>query len=201
MGPPAGAGSPPSPRNRSDRPIQIVGVRSRSQVEEARRLLGEYAEGLEIDLDFQGFEGELARLPGEYAESGGRLLLAYREGRAIGVVGLRRWSRTIGEVKRLYVRPAERRRHAGRRLVAAIVAAARRAGYRRLRLDTLPTMDTALRLYASFGFRDIPAYRLNPVPGARYLELWLPTPRRPRQRAVGRPTAPRLKGRVALPPR
>jgi len=59
----------------------------------------------------------------------------------------------------------------GRALVDAILGEAREIGYRTMRLDTVPSMTSAIALYTSVGFVDIPPYRPNPIPGARYLEL------------------------------
>jgi GNAT superfamily N-acetyltransferase len=138
-------------------------------LDEIRLMLREYAAWLEVDLCFQNFEQELAGLPGEYAPPGGRLLMA--EG--AGCVALRAIDVETCEMKRLYVRPEHRGSGLGRRLIAAIIEEARGIGYARMRLDTMPKMDSAQRLYASFGFRDIEAYRYNPEPGARFLELVL----------------------------
>jgi GNAT superfamily N-acetyltransferase len=138
-------------------------------LDEIRTMLREYAAWLEIDLCFQNFEQELAGLPGEYAPPGGRLLIA--EG--AGCVALRPIDSEICEMKRLYVRPSHRGTGLGRSLILAIIEEARAAGYLRMRLDTMPKMDSAQRLYAALGFRDIPAYRYNPEPGARFLELVL----------------------------
>ena len=141
-----------------------------SDLDEIRAMLREYAAWLEVDLCFQNFERELAELPGEYAPPRGRLLIA--EG--AGCVALRPIEEEVCEMKRLYVRPAFRGSGLGRRLVEKLIEDARTIGYRRMRLDTMPKMDSAQRMYASFGFRDIEAYRYNPEPGARFLELLLP---------------------------
>jgi len=140
-----------------------------SDLDEIRTMLREYAAWLEIDLCFQNFEQELAGLPGEYGAPQGRLLIA----ESAGCVALRPIDKEICEMKRLYVRPEHRGTGLGRSLIVAIIDEARAAGYRRIRLDTMPKMDSAQRLYASLGFRDIPAYRYNPEPGARFLELLL----------------------------
>jgi len=135
-------------------------------LEEIRAMLREYAAWLEVDLRFQNFEEELAALPGDYAAPRGRLLIA----EDAGSVSLRPIDEETCEMKRLYVRPEHRGSGLGRRLILAIMEEARAIGYARMRLDTMPKMDSAQRLYASLGFRDIPAYRYNPEPGARFLE-------------------------------
>ena len=140
-----------------------------TDLDEIRTMLREYAAWLEVDLCFQNFEQELAGLPGEYAPPRGRLLIA--EG--AGCVALREIDVETCEMKRLYVRPEHRGSGLGQRLIAAVIEEARGIGYRRMRLDTMPKMDSAQKLYASFGFRDIEAYRYNPEPGARFLELLL----------------------------
>jgi GNAT superfamily N-acetyltransferase len=140
---------------------------------EARALFGAYAAGLGIDLGFQHFEEELAALPGAYAPPGGGLIVATWDGQVAGCVAVRPLERGIAEMKRLYVRPAFRRHGIGRALAEAAAGAARRRGYRRLRLDTLPAMPEARALYASMGFRPIPPYRYNPIPGTTFMELVL----------------------------
>ena len=138
-----------------------------SDLDDIRAMLREYAAWLEVDLCFQNFEQELAELPGEYAPPRGRLLIAD----GAGCVALRPIDEETCEVKRLYVRPGYRGTGLGRRLVTAIIEEARAIGYGRMRLDTMPKMGSAQGLYASLGFRDIAAYRYNPEPGARFLEL------------------------------
>ena len=155
----------------------IIQVTTTAHVEMARRLFSEYASSLDIDLDFQGFDDELATLPGQYAPPSGALLLALEGEAAVGCVALRPIEPPrVGELKRLYVAPAGRGKGIGLALTEAIIQAARASGYERLRLDTLPTMDAAQRMYERLGFRDIAPYRYNPVDSARYLELEL-TPR------------------------
>jgi len=141
-----------------------------------RQLFSEYAEGLGIDLGFQGFEEELASLPGKYAPPLGRLLLAWHEGRAVGCVGLRRIDDETCEMKRLYVQPGLRGQRLGRRLAERVCREARDAGYRRICLDTLPTMASAQELYRSLGFEPVEPYVYNPIAGARFLALELTSP-------------------------
>ena len=144
-----------------------------SDPEEVRALFREYQAELGVDLCFQGFDRELAELPGDYGPPDGSLLVASVDGELAGCVGLRRLGDHVCEMKRLYVRPAFRRRRVGRALAEAVIATARERGYGRMRLDTLPSMTEASALYRSLGFREIAPYYRNPVPGARFLELEL----------------------------
>lgn len=136
-----------------------------------RRLFRDYADRLDVDLCFQGFDAELAQLPGRYAPPAGQLLLAWRGDEAVGCVALRPLDARVGEMKRLYVSPQARGEQLGRRLVEQLCQAARDAGYERLVLDTLPSMAAAQALYRSIGFRPAEAYGFNPVPGAAFLSL------------------------------
>jgi ribosomal protein S18 acetylase RimI-like enzyme len=144
-----------------------------ADVEAARALFAEYAASLGVDLGFQGFDEELARLPAGYLPPTGSLLLAETPAGIVGCVAVRAFEDDACELKRLYVRPAGRGAGLGRTLTEQAIAAARRLGYRRMRLDTLPAMQTAYALYRGLGFREIEPYRFNPVPGTRYLELVL----------------------------
>ena len=152
--------------------MQIVDGHGEEHLPAVRFLFEEYADGLDVDLGFQEFQRELAELPGEYAPPAGRLLLALSPEPA-GCVALRPYEPGVCEMKRLFVRPAHRGSGLGRTLTEAIIAAGREAGYERMRLDTLPTMERARALYRSLGFVEIDAYRFNPVHGTTYFELAL----------------------------
>jgi len=135
-----------------------------------RRLFGEYAGSLDVDLGYQGFEAELAGLPGKYAPPTGALLIARGSGEAVGCVALRALDRPgICEMKRLYVTPGGRGNSLGRRLVEAIIHEAQRLGYREMWLDALPSFRAATALYRSVGFVDMPPYYATPIAGTVFL--------------------------------
>ena len=134
-----------------------------------RELLREYAAGIGVDLSFQDFEKEVESLATFYD----RILIARSGDEIAGCVALRHISDITCEMKRLYVRPEFRGHGTGRALAVGIIEEARRRGYTRMRLDTLPTMNEAFALYESLGFHSIAPYRHNPVDGTKYLELEL----------------------------
>jgi GNAT superfamily N-acetyltransferase len=153
--------------------VKIAPVSSPVDLEAVRALFEEYAASLGVDLGFQGFDDEVADLPGAYGPPSGLLLLVRDAGEAVACVGIRPLASDACEMKRLYVRPSRRGSGLGRRLVEEAVEWARVAGYRVMRLDTLPSMATASALYDAIGFCSIEPYYDNPVPGARFLELEL----------------------------
>lgn len=143
-----------------------------ADIDDVRVLFREYEAWLQADLCFQGFEEELATLPGKYVPPKGRLLLAELDGRLAGVIALREFGPGVCEMKRLFVREFARGHRVGRALAERLVAEAKGAGYRAMRLDTMPDrMGPANALYEALGFRDIPAYYSNPIPDVRYMEL------------------------------
>lgn len=151
--------------------LVIVTADSAPYIRAVDALFREYAESLDFDLDFQNFQSEISRLPGDYAAPEGCLLLALADHAPIGCIALRKWSRNICEMKRLYVKGKFRGYGVGRSLAETLIEKAGRLGYRRMRLDTVPAMRAARALYQSLGFKEIDAYRFNPIEGARYMEL------------------------------
>ncbi|MGZ6142836.1 MAG: GNAT family N-acetyltransferase [Myxococcales bacterium] len=133
-------------------------------MDEVREMFLEYARELGFSLCFQGFDEELKTLPGSY------FALIVEPG--AGCVGVRPHDAATAEMKRLSLRPHPRGTRLGRRLAEKAIAAARERGYRRIVLDTIEgKMDAAIALYRKLGFREIPPYYENPIPGALYLEL------------------------------
>jgi GNAT superfamily N-acetyltransferase len=164
----------------SDEPrteIVTVGAGEDAGLEAVRELFREYAGGLGVDLCFQGFDDELATLPGAYAEPQGALLLALVDGAPAGCGAMRPLPEVdypnACEMKRLYVRRAFRRFGLGRVLAQALMDQATRAGYSTMLLDTLDDMEAARGLYETLGFVEVPPYYYNPIAGAHYLKVEL----------------------------
>jgi putative acetyltransferase len=153
---------------------QFIVPNTLEELNQLRSVLREYADALQIDLCFQGFEAELAELPGEYAAPRGALLMAMVDGQLAGCCALRPLDTAdypnACEMKRLYVRPGFRRTGIGRQLVEAILDCARMAGYACVLLDTLDDMESARALYQDLGFEEIAPYYHNPIKGAHYLK-------------------------------
>lgn len=149
----------------------IIQAETKEHIGIAKELFIEYAKSLNFELCFQDFDKEVEELPGAYSPPEGRLFLAEIDGQITGCIALRKIEDEICEMKRLYVKPRFRGHNIGKDLVEKLIEDARRIGYRKMRLDTVPAMQTAQKLYKSIGFKEIEPYRLNPVPGAVYMEL------------------------------
>lgn len=157
--------------------IEVVEATSPAALDQVRSLFEEYAASVGHDLCFQGFAEEVRSLPGLYAQPAGGLFLALVDGVPAGCVAVRPLEPpAIAEMKRLYVRPIARGTGLGRQLVLRAIECAIRAGYRSMRLDTLPTMADAQRLYRRLGFAEILPYKAHPVPGATFMEKLLEVP-------------------------
>lgn len=155
--------------------VAVTEARTPGAIAAARALILEYQASLGLDLGFQHFDDEIAALATMYGPPEGALYLATLDGVPVGCVGVRPFAPVSGccEMKRLYVAPEARGHGLGRRLAQQSMTAARALGYTHMRLDTLPAMQDAQRLYGALGFREIAAYRHSPVPGTRYLEAVL----------------------------
>jgi len=143
----------------------VIAIERATDHNDARELIIEYAESTGVDLSFQDFQTEIATLATFYDA----IFIA----RDAGCVALHRIDDETCEMKRLYVRPQFRGTGLGRDLALRVIDEARSRGYKRMRLDTLPSMQKAQQLYESLGFRDIEPYRYNPIEKSRYMELQL----------------------------
>ena len=149
----------------SDNSFIIAPARSATEMTSAAALFRAYAATLPIDLAPQGFSQELESLPGIYGPPGGELLLAKRGDHVLGCIAIKALAPGVAEIKRLFVRPKERKAGIGKALVQAALVAARQLDYREIKLDSLPDMTAAIALYKSFGFRPIAPYGSHPYPG------------------------------------
>ncbi|MBG6206170.1 ribosomal protein S18 acetylase RimI-like enzyme [Labrenzia sp. EL_126] len=148
-----------------DNSATITSVETGPDLEAVKVLFRAYVDWLDIDLSYQGFEEELAGMPGKYAPPKGALFVAKDSGgNILGCVGLRAFDEDGRcEMKRLYVLPDGRGKGVGAALVSRILETAVEAGYREMLLDTLPTMTGAIKLYKAAGFEEIPAYYETPI--------------------------------------
>ena len=154
--------------------LNIIQAETIEQIDDARLIFREYETWLGLDLCFQGFEAELAGLPGKYTRPNGRLLLVYSDDKLAGCIALRKLEDNICEMKRLFVRNRFRGARIGVLLIERLIADAREIGYQKMRLDTFPPkMGKAVKLYESHGFRPIAPYYENPYDAVLFMELTL----------------------------
>ncbi|MCA8889848.1 MAG: GNAT family N-acetyltransferase [Parvularculaceae bacterium] len=151
------------------RQIEIAEPKTAGEIDAVKALFIEYAQFLDVDLCFQGFDKEIATFPAAYRH----LLLAFVDGEAAGAVGLKDLGRGVCEMKRLYVRPGFQGLGLGRRLSLAVIDAARAQGFTIMRLDTLHRLKPAIALYTSLGFAETDSYYDNPLDGVIYMALGL----------------------------
>lgn len=139
----------------------------------AKTLFEEYSASLNVDLCFQGFDEELKTVDIQYNLPKGCLILVFENTTAIGCAAIREFENGTAELKRMYLKPAYRGRGISKKLLQLMFEKAVELGYTTMRLDTLPQMKEALKLYRQFGFKEIESYRFNPVKGTVYLEKHL----------------------------
>lgn len=151
-------------------------VINNSDIQQAKELIKEYIDTLNIDLNFQNIESELADLNTHYdLNNEGIILLAFVDEQLAGCAGLRPIINSdyinACELKRLYVRPVFRRLGLGLTLTESLIEHAKTIGYTSLLLDTLDEQEAARELYKSLHFEEIPPYYYNPLPGSHYLKV------------------------------
>ena len=142
---------------------EIIQAETPEHMDEARRIFTEYEEWLGVSLCFQGFDEEMAGLPGKYALPKGRLLFAMSDGEVAGCVAFRPIDEETCEMKRLFVREKHQGKRLGHELLEKLIAEARVAGYKKMRLDSwIPRMGKAIEMYRRHGFYEIEPYNENP---------------------------------------
>lgn len=139
-----------------------------------RSLFEEYAKELNENLCFQSFDEELRNPLKKYGQPNGALLLAYWNNEPAGCIGLAPLKKEDScEMKRLYVRPSYRKHGIGEELVKAILPEAVAKGYKKMLLDTLEKLQSAIRLYQKYGFTITSSYYSNPLTHVVYMEKLL----------------------------
>ncbi len=147
-------------------------VESPQDFEIARELFKEYADSLGFDLGFQNFEKELQDIHVQYHKpEGGLILVLDGEGKAAGCVGVRRWDDETSELKRMYIRDAYRGKGLGKTLLQNALTISKALAYKKMRLDTLGSMKSAIALYNAAGFYEIEPYNYNPNEDVKYYEI------------------------------
>ena len=150
--------------------IDIVSAQFPADAARVRALIEEYVDWLALDLAFQGLAHELDHLDTVYGAPDGFVLLATVDGEAAGCVACKRYGEGVGEVKRLYVRPAFRGRGLGFQLLDSLLQRARRNGTQCVLLDAVPQTIDAQRMYLRMGFQEVPTYYASPLAGTRYYQ-------------------------------
>ena len=139
----------------------------------AKKLIEEYVDSLGFNLDFQDIDNELEHLELFYGHSNGLIIMAKVDDEFVGVICLRDLGNFISEIKRMYVKPNFRGKGLGRKMLNKVAEEAKRLGFRFLRLDTVPDMESAIHLFVSKGFYEIEDFGTNPLQDVRFMEFKL----------------------------
>lgn len=150
--------------------IEIDKISSQQDLEDVKQLFREYIDFLQISLDFQDFENELAKLPAKYAEPEGVMFLAKVNALPAGCIALWKLEEGVCEMKRLFVKPAFQGLGLGKMLANKLMEEAKAKGYTKMKLDTLKRLESANFLYALLGFKETTPYNFNPEPDIVYFE-------------------------------
>jgi ribosomal protein S18 acetylase RimI-like enzyme len=142
-----------------------------SELDNVKILFQEYVDALGVNLEFQHYDDEINSLPGKYALPDGRIYVLYYRSQLAGCIALRRLSEDSCEIKRLFVRPEYRGLKLGKKLTLQIINDAKELKYKEIYLDTLYSLESALKMYKKLGFHEIPAYYNNPLENVIYLKM------------------------------
>ena len=147
----------------------------------ADEVLGLFAEYMDMLLEgdptfaeylkIQNYDDELKDLSHKYGLPDGRLYLAYWNGELAGSIALRKIDSENCELKRLYIKPAYRKNGIAKTLVLRLIEDACGMGYRYMLLDTLPFLQTAIRMYQKIGFYEIDRYNDSPMDTSIYMKF------------------------------
>jgi ribosomal protein S18 acetylase RimI-like enzyme len=150
--------------------LQYTIPSTQAQLLDAVALFQEYANSLDISLEFQNFQEELNSINSMYGSPTGCLLLVYEKELPIACAAYRKIEEGVCELKRMYIKPPFRGKQIAQSLLDMLTKKASINGYDLMRLDTLDTMLPALGLYRKNGFYEIEAYCHNPNEGVVYME-------------------------------
>ncbi len=146
--------------------------------DEILQLFNEYtdsilAEGEDVAecLKSQNYGDEINKLEEKYGLPEGRLYIASIDNKSVGCIALKKDDDEYCEMKRLYVRPGNRGKHIGKKLMEQVISDAKEIGYKHIRLDTFPFMNNAIKMYKNYGFYEIDKYNDNPAPTAVFMQL------------------------------
>lgn len=143
--------------------MQFIYITGTSGLDEIKLLFAEYFELFKEHLGLQDFEKELKQLPG--------LILALKDNKPAGCVGLKKFSNDCCEMGRLYVRSEYRQSGLGKELIKLFIVEAKRKGYKKILLDTVPSFKSAIKLYLLLGFKFIEPYYNSPLKEPLFMEL------------------------------
>jgi GNAT superfamily N-acetyltransferase len=154
--------------------IKLRSAQTENDYALAKDLFVEYASQLGVDLSFQNFSNELEKIRTEYGPPTGVIILVFdEEENAIGCFAIRKFQDSVCELKRMYLRNEFQGKGIGKVMLKKAITIGSELGYERMRLDTLPTMESAIQLYSKVRFYEIEPYRFNPVQGTKYFEIQL----------------------------
>jgi ribosomal protein S18 acetylase RimI-like enzyme len=152
--------------------VELRSAQSENDYALAKDLFVAYASQLGVDLSFQNFSNELEKIRTEYGPPTGVIILVFDEKEnAIGCFAIRKFQDSVCELKRMYLRNDFQGKGIGKAMLKNAIVLGRELGYERMRLDTLPTMKSAIKLYSKVGFYEIEPYRFNPIEGTKYFEI------------------------------